>query len=79
MKQARLRGEKDFCVVLRNRRSQAAEMVLPAGESEGSSDNRHPEKLFRLGVRLRDNILLNYLRNGADLHSPESGHNLLLK
>ncbi len=40
MKQARLRGEKDFCLVLGNRRSQAAEMVLPAGESEGSSDNR---------------------------------------
>jgi mannose-6-phosphate isomerase-like protein (cupin superfamily) len=41
MKQTRLRGEEAFCVVLGNRRSQAAEMVLSAGESEGSSDNRH--------------------------------------
>ena len=32
-----------------------------------------------VGVQLRDNILLNYLRNGADLHSPKSGDNLLLK
>jgi mannose-6-phosphate isomerase-like protein (cupin superfamily) len=41
MKKTRLKGEKDFCVVLGNRRSQAAEMVLTAGKSEGSSDNRH--------------------------------------
>jgi mannose-6-phosphate isomerase-like protein (cupin superfamily) len=41
MKQARLKGEKDFRVALGNRRSQAAEMVLAAGESEGGSSNRH--------------------------------------
>jgi mannose-6-phosphate isomerase-like protein (cupin superfamily) len=41
MKKTRLKGEGDFRVVLGNRRSQAAEMVLTAGQSEGSSDNRH--------------------------------------
>jgi mannose-6-phosphate isomerase-like protein (cupin superfamily) len=41
MKHARLKGDKDFGVALGNRRSQAAEMVLAAGKSEGSSDNRH--------------------------------------
>src|SRR5688572_26182961 len=41
MKHKHLRLRSSFSVVLGNRRSQAAEMVLPPGESEGSSDNRH--------------------------------------
>jgi mannose-6-phosphate isomerase-like protein (cupin superfamily) len=41
MRHTRLKGDEDFWVALGNRRSQAAEMVLAAGESEGSSDNRH--------------------------------------
>ncbi|MBW8886013.1 MAG: cupin domain-containing protein, partial [Planctomycetia bacterium] len=35
------RLQSSFKVALGNRRSQAAEMVLPPGESEGGSDNRH--------------------------------------
>ncbi len=31
-----------FRIVLRNSRSQAAEMVLPPGHSVGGPDNRHP-------------------------------------
>ena len=41
MKHKQLRLLSSFKVVLGNRRSQAAEMVLPPGESEGGSDNRH--------------------------------------
>jgi mannose-6-phosphate isomerase-like protein (cupin superfamily) len=41
MKRTRLRFGKGFRVVLGNRRSQAAEMVLPPGESEGGPTNRH--------------------------------------
>ena len=41
MKHQQLKLKHDFAVVLGNRRSQAAEMVLPPGESEGGSDNRH--------------------------------------
>ena len=41
MKQAKLNGTSSFRVVLSNRRSQAAEMVLAAGNAEGDSDNRH--------------------------------------
>jgi mannose-6-phosphate isomerase-like protein (cupin superfamily) len=41
MKQTKLNGTNAFCVVLSNRRSQAAEMVLAAGKTEGGSDNRH--------------------------------------
>jgi mannose-6-phosphate isomerase-like protein (cupin superfamily) len=41
MKQARLKFGKGFRVRLGNRRSQAAEMVLAPGDSEGSADNRH--------------------------------------
>jgi mannose-6-phosphate isomerase-like protein (cupin superfamily) len=33
--------EKGFRVALGNRRSQAAEMVLPPGDAEGDSQNRH--------------------------------------
>jgi mannose-6-phosphate isomerase-like protein (cupin superfamily) len=36
-----LRLTSNFKIVLGNHRSQAAEMVLPLGESEGGSDNRH--------------------------------------
>ena len=41
MKRTKLKGNKEFWVVLGNRRSQTAEMVLAVGESEGSSGNRH--------------------------------------
>lgn len=41
MKHKRLRFGKGFRVALGNRRSQAAEMVLSPGESEGDAGNRH--------------------------------------
>jgi len=41
MKQKRLRFGADFRVAVGNRRSQAAEMVLAPGDSEGGRDNRH--------------------------------------
>lgn len=41
MQQKSLRFGKGFRVALTNRRGQAAEMVLPPGESEGGPDNRH--------------------------------------
>jgi len=41
MKQKRLRFGKGFRVVIGNRRSQAAEMVLPPGDAEGDPGNRH--------------------------------------
>lgn len=41
MKHKRLRFGQGFRVTLGNRRSQAAEMVLPPGESEGDAGNRH--------------------------------------
>lgn len=41
MKHKRLGFGQGFRVALGNRRSQAAEMVLPPGESEGDAGNRH--------------------------------------
>ena len=41
MKHKTLRFGKGFNVVLGNRRSQAAQMVLTPGNSEGSATNRH--------------------------------------
>ena len=41
MKRTRLRFGKGFRVALANRRAQAAEMVLPPGDSEGDAGNRH--------------------------------------
>lgn len=41
MKHKKLRFGKGFRVALGNRRSQAAEMVLPPGDSEGDPSNRH--------------------------------------
>jgi mannose-6-phosphate isomerase-like protein (cupin superfamily) len=41
MKRKQLRLTSDFRVVLGNKHSQAAEMVLPPGESEGGPGNRH--------------------------------------
>ena len=41
MKRKQLRFGEGFRVALRNRRAQAAEMVLPPGESEGDAGNRH--------------------------------------
>ena len=41
MKRKQLKLSHDFAIVLGNKRSQAAEMVLPPGESEGGPSNRH--------------------------------------
>jgi mannose-6-phosphate isomerase-like protein (cupin superfamily) len=41
MKRKQLKLKSEFAVVLGNRRSQAAEMVLAPGKSEGGPDNRH--------------------------------------
>jgi mannose-6-phosphate isomerase-like protein (cupin superfamily) len=41
MKRKQLRFGEGFRVALGNRRSQAAEMVLAAGDVEGGPDNRH--------------------------------------
>ena len=41
MKHKALRFGKGFNVVLGNRRSQAAQMVLMPGKSEGSTQNHH--------------------------------------
>ena len=41
MKRKTLRFGKGFRVALGNRRCQAAEMVIPPGESEGGPKNRH--------------------------------------
>src|SRR4051794_5548266 len=41
MKRKQLRLKSDFKIVLGNERSQAAEMVLPPGETEGGPNNRH--------------------------------------
>ncbi|HYK15528.1 MAG TPA: cupin domain-containing protein, partial [Burkholderiales bacterium] len=41
MKQKHLKFGKGFRVVVGNRRSQAAEMVLPPGDAEGDAKNRH--------------------------------------
>ena len=41
MKKAKLRLTNEFAVVLGNRKSQAAEMVLRRGDREGDSHNRH--------------------------------------
>ena len=41
MKHTAVRLRSEFSVLLGNKHSQAAEMVLPPGESEGGSDNRH--------------------------------------
>jgi len=41
MQHKQLRLVRDFKVAISNRRSQAAEMTLPPGESEGGPHNRH--------------------------------------
>src|SRR5687768_11701884 len=41
MKSKKLRFGHGFRVALGNRRSQAAEMVLPPGDAEGNARNRH--------------------------------------
>lgn len=41
MKRKHLRFGRGFDVVIGDDRSQAAQMVIPAGECEGGSDNRH--------------------------------------
>lgn len=43
MKVKQLRFAEGFRVSLNNPRSQAAEMVIQPGDSEGGPDNRHPE------------------------------------
>ncbi len=41
VKREQLKLKSEFAVVLGNKRSQAAEMVLAPGASEGGPDNRH--------------------------------------
>jgi mannose-6-phosphate isomerase-like protein (cupin superfamily) len=41
MQHKQLRLKRDFAIVLGNGRSQAAEMVLPPGKTEGGPGNRH--------------------------------------
>jgi mannose-6-phosphate isomerase-like protein (cupin superfamily) len=41
MQRKSLRFGKGFRIALGNRKSQAAEMVIPPGESEGDASNRH--------------------------------------
>jgi mannose-6-phosphate isomerase-like protein (cupin superfamily) len=41
MKHKHLRFGKGFDVLIGNERSQAAQMVISSGESEGGADNRH--------------------------------------
>src|SRR4051794_14820513 len=41
MKRKQLRFGRGFRVAMGNRRAQAAEMVIPPGESEGGPGNRH--------------------------------------
>ncbi len=41
MKRKKLRFSLGFRVAMGNRRSQAAEMVIPPGSSEGGPENRH--------------------------------------
>jgi mannose-6-phosphate isomerase-like protein (cupin superfamily) len=41
MKREQLRFVRGFAVSIGNKRSQAAEMVISPGKSEGGSDNRH--------------------------------------
>lgn len=41
MKRKKLRWGKGYRVAFTNRRSQAAEMVLAPGDTEGGKDNRH--------------------------------------
>lgn len=41
MKRKALRFAKGFHVIFGNRRAQAAEMTIAAGEAEGGPDNRH--------------------------------------
>ena len=41
MKRKHLRFGEGFRVAIGNRRSQAAEMVIPPGDCEGGPDNRH--------------------------------------
>jgi hypothetical protein len=43
MKQQRLQFKNDFKVILGNSRSQAAEMVLPPGKTEGGPENKYRE------------------------------------
>src|SRR5262245_17346012 len=41
MKRKQLKLTRSYAVAIGNKRSQAAEMVLSPGKSEGGSDNRH--------------------------------------
>src|SRR5204863_9983766 len=41
MKRKQLKLGKGFRVAIGNRRSQAAEMVIPPGDAEGDPENRH--------------------------------------
>ena len=91
MRQKSLRFGKGFRVAFGNRRSQAAEMVIAPGDSEGDPDNRHrgaDQWLFVLsgtGIatindkrhRLRKNVLL--LIEHGDRHEIRNNGRALLR
>ncbi len=91
MRQKSLRFGKGFRVAFANRRSQAAEMVIAPGDSEGDRDNRHrgsDQWLFVLsgtGIatindkrhRLRKNVLL--LIERGDRHEIRNNGRVLLR
>jgi mannose-6-phosphate isomerase-like protein (cupin superfamily) len=90
MRQKSLRFGKGFRVAFGNRRSQAAEMVIAPGDSEGDPDNRHrgsDQWLFVLSgngiatindkrYRLRKNVLL-LIEHGDRHEIRNSGKGLL--
>ena len=91
MRQKSLRFGKGFHIAFGNRRSQAAEMVIAPGDSEGDPDNRHrgsDQWLFVLsgtGIatindkrrRLRKNVLL--LIERGDRHEIRNNGRALLR
>src|SRR3712207_7817077 len=75
MKRKHLRFGEGFRVAIGNRRSQAAEMVLPPGDSEGGPDNRHrgaDQWLYVLSGR--GTAVINQRR-----HAPRAGSLLLIE
>jgi mannose-6-phosphate isomerase-like protein (cupin superfamily) len=75
MKHKKLRFGKGFNVVLGNRRSQAAQMVLEPGQSEGNARNRHDgADQWLFVVRGRGTALINRRR-----YSMQAGVLLLIE
>ena len=72
MKRKNLQFESGFRVVLGNRISQAAEMVLPPGKTEGGQENRHrgaDQWLYVVGNRYSDREWQTLLPGGRDAHA----------